>query len=241
MVEAKTTTKKQPSKKQLAKKRRSRPTADRAHLMMSSDDDGKLQPLKKQRSVKPGTDSMGVSQGIKSTTTGRKTKPSPLVPTCDEDPNSLVENETSDDPHKGQVVLPKLSPYVPSWNKVSKASSGKKVASTLSPYVSTWDQQPAKSVTENKMAQKAFPSKKTLPVESKPDYFYAQDDNDTDTPKAAAGGSASHVLDGENVPTSLESASSSPKKESYPSEEGELEMTDADTMESCAAGLQIKD
>lgn len=211
---------------------------------MMSDDDGKLQPLKKQRSVKLGTDSMGVSQGTKSTTTGRKIKPSPLVPTCDGDPNPLVENEASHDPHKGQIALSKLSPYVSSWNQVPKASSEKKVASTLSPYVSTWDQQPPNFVSENKMAQKSIRSNKTLPVESKPDDFYAQDDNDADAPKAAAGGSASHVLEGENLPTSLESAASSsasfPKEESDPSEEGELEMADSDAKESCAAGLQIK-
>lgn len=222
MGEAKTTTQNQP-----AKKRRSRHTAaDGAHLMMS-DDDGKLQPLKKQRGVKVGTNSMGANQGIKSST-ARKVMFSLLVPTCDEDPDSLVENETSHDTPKGQIPLHKLSPYVSSWDQVPKSSS----ASTLSPYVSTWDQQLPKSVSEKQeMVQKPFSRKITLPV----DYFYAQDIDDdyADTPTAAAagGGSSSHVpARGENVPISVvESASSliSLKDESDPSEEGELEMVDS--------------
>lgn len=207
---------------------------------MMSDDDGKLQPLKKQRSVKLWTNSMGANQGIKSTT-ARKVGFSLLVPTCDEDPNSLVENETSQDTPNGQIPLHKLSPYVSSWDQVPKSSS----ASTLSPYISTWDQQLPKSVSEKQeMVQKPFSRKITLPV----DYFYAQDieDDYADTPTAAAeGGSASHVLArGENVPISIvESASSllSRKDESDPSEEGELEMVDSNEKESCAASLQINE
>lgn len=236
MVGAKGTT-----KKESAKKRRNRPTAaDEAHLMMS-DDDRKLQPLKRQRGVKLGTNSMGANQGIKSTTTARNVGLSPLVPTYDVHQNTLVDNETSHDTPKAQISLLKLSPYVSSWTKVPKSSSEKVAVSTLSPYVSTWDQQPPKSVSEKlEMVQKPFSSKITLPL----DYFYAQDvDDDADTPKAAvAGGSrASHVHAGENFPAGvIESVSSSPKEENHPSEEGELEMADSNAKENCAAGLQIK-
>lgn len=201
---------------------------------MMSDEEGKLQPLKKKRSVNLATDSMGVSQGIKATTAG-KTKLTPLVPTCDQDPKSSFENKTSHDPLLGQLPLPKFSSYVSAWDQVPKSSS-EKVASTLSPYVSTWDQVP-KSVSENEIPQEPFPCQITLPVESKPHDFYAQD-ADADT-TAAAGGTVPHVPTGENVPTSAESASSSTNEGSDPSE-GELEMADSNAEETCLAGLHIK-
>lgn len=220
---------------QPAKKRRGHPTEDGAQLMVS-DDDGKLQPPKKQRSVKLATASMGVSQGIKSTT-ARKTKISPLVPACDQEQKSSFENKTPYGHLPGQIPLPKLSPYVSTWDQMPESSS-EKVFSTLSPYVSTWDQAP-KSVSENEMLQEPFPGHITLPVEveSKPHDSYVKE-ADADTP-AAAGGDAAHVLPGENVPTSAECTSSSTKAESEPSED-EWEVADLNAEETCVAGLETK-
>lgn len=200
---------------------------------MMSNDDGKLQPPKKQRSVKLVTDSMGVSQAIKSII-ARKTKLSPLVPRRDQNQKSSFENKAPHDPLLGQTPEPKLSPYVSTWDQVPKSSS-EKVFSTLPPYVSTWDQTPD-SVSENEIPQGPFPGQITLPVESKSHDSYVQE-ADADTPTAAEG--SAHVLAGENVPTSTESTSSSTKAESDPSED-ELEMTDSNAKGTCVAGLQTK-
>lgn len=198
------------------------------------EDDGKLQRLRRRGGVRLVTDSTGVSQGIKSTT-ARKIKLSPLVPTCDQYPRPSFENKTSHGPLLGQIPLPKFSSYVPAWDQVPKSSSGK-VVSRLSPYVSTWDQKP-KSVSEKEIPQEIFPGQITLPVESKPHDFYEQD-ADADT-AAAARGSGSQVFSRENVLTSAESVSSSTKKESNPSE-SELKMADSYAERTHLAGLQIK-
>lgn len=191
--------------------------------MMSNNDDGKLQPLKKPRSVKLVTYSMdvGVSQEIKSTT-ARKTKLSALMPIRDEDPKPSFEHKVSRDSLLGQTPLPKLSPYVSPWDQVPKSSS-EKAFNTLSPYVSTWDQTP-KSVSENEIARQPCLGQITLPVESGSFDFHVQD-ADTYTPVTAKR-STSHVL-------------SSTKAESDPSED-ELEMADSNAKETCAAGLVFK-
>lgn len=201
-----------------------------------SDEEGIMQPVKKKRSGKVMNDSMGVSQGIRST----PTKISPLVwRSWDQTPVSSSENITSQDPFLGQIPLPKFSPFVSAGDQVPKApyekvvstlapyvsefehlhkAPYKRVASTdtLAPYVSTWDQVP-KSVSENEIRQETFTRQVTLPVESKSHDFLAQDvDGDT---AAEAGGSAPHALAGGNVPTNAETAT---KEEGDPSE-SELE------------------
>lgn len=144
---------------QPAKKRRIHPTEDGDQLTMS-DNHGKLQPSKKQRIEKLVAGSVGVSQGNKSIR-ARKTKLSPLVPTCDQDPRPSFENKIPHDPLLGQIALPKFSPYVSAWDQVPKSSS-EKVVSTLSPYVSTWDQEP-KSVSEKEIPQESFLGQITHP------------------------------------------------------------------------------
>lgn len=191
-----------------AKKRRSHPKEDGFRLIIS-DEEGKMQPLKKKRSVKLVTDSMGVSQGI--------------------------ENETCQDLLLGQLLLPKLSSYVSAWDQVPKSST-EKVVSALSPYVSTWDQVP-KFVSENEITKEPSSGQITLPVDSKPRDFFAND-IDADT-AAAAGGSDTHVLAGGNIATSAESSSSFTNEGSDPSE-SELEMADSNAEETRLASLQIR-
>ena len=178
------------------------------------------------------TNSMGVSQGNKSTPL-RKTKISPHVSIWDQVPKSSSENNTPDGPLKGQIPLLKLSPYISAWDQVPK-SSPERVVSTLSPYVSTWDQVP-KSLP-HEIPQEHLLGQITLPVENKPHDFFALDvDAETATKMK---GSASHALAGSNISTSAASASSPAKEESEPSE-SVLETVGSNTEETCLATLRI--
>lgn len=200
--------------------------------LMMSDEERKLQPLKKKRSVKLMTKSMGVSQGNKSTPL-RKAKISPHVSIWDQVSKSSSANKTPEYPLKGQIPLPKISPYISAWDQVPKSSSEKAV-STLSPYVSTWDQVP-KSLS-HEIPQEPLPGQITLPVENKTHVFFALDvDAETATPMK---GSASHALAGSNISTSTASASSPVKEESEPSE-SVLETVGSNSEETCLASLLI--